>query len=406
MDSSLQATLAAFARSVDRYVGVSPIKRVLQSIPSVWFPFVGSRVPQEREATDVLVIHSSAYVSPGKRRLIDFLTRRHGLNVREYALGGWRQMVERRHLIAPTYPVVPRFAFKAAIARYLVERYRPKVAVISTEDTIAPFLRFEVNRIGGRLINIAHSVIFPSPLFAMCDYDYYFIYGRASLESLRRNRARFGSARLVLTGSVDLGLHQRLPLEDVANNRATYFSTWLPKNQKDAYLRQFEEIREFAMSCPEWEVLIRLHPLEQPAYWREAAAGARNIRVVDAREPIAESVRRACVTLCPSHSTTALDSACLGRLPLVLDCDEAGARFYDMFPELKRRPGESIAQAIQRIQQNTSAYRHAVENFLNENLAQRVDVPETMSDHIAAVCGGHEILDVVTLDSVLDSRAR
>jgi hypothetical protein len=352
-------------------------------------------------AADVLVIHSSVYVSPGKQQLIDCMTDRFGLNVQQYVLGPWHQMMMRRHMLQPLYKTLPRFIIKAAMARYLVEKYRPKVVVISTEDTIAPFLRFEVNRIGGKLINIAHSVIFRSPLFAMCDYDYYFIYGQASLNSLCNNPNRFGTTRIVLSGSVDLSRHKELPREDVLPKRLTYFSTWLPRNQKAAFLLQFDEIREFALSNPDWVVVIRPHPLEDIAYWRKAALTASNIQLASLSEPIAESVRHSCVTLCPSHSTTALDSACLGRPPIVLDCDEAGQKFYDMFPALKRWPGEPIAVAINRVTQDNSSYQKVMTRFLNENLAQSGDVARTISDHISALCHGHQIKESMKLDSTI-----
>lgn len=394
----VQNALAVLAQRIDRYAGVGGFSHLLYRIAPMLVPWVRSIAPNTRDFADVLVIHSSDYVSPGKRRLIECLVRRHGLNVQQYVLGSWRRMAVRRHLVLPPYPVIARFAFKAAAARYLAERYRPKVAVISTEDTIAPFLHFEINRTGGRLINIAHSVVFTSPAFAMCDYDYYFVYGPASLDALRKNRGRFGATRVVLTGSADLSLHNELPCEDANNYCVTYFSTWIPRNRKAAYMRQFGEIQEFAMRHPNWQVVIRLHPLENPAYWESAAARIQNIRVVTANEPIAESIRGSCVALCPSHSTTALDAACLGRPPIILDCEEVGARYFDMYPALKRRPEESIESAIERVNRNKSSYHQLMTTFLAANLARRAGVAEIMSDHIAAVCHGHEISGAVVLE--------
>lgn len=391
MDQSSQESLVAFVSRVAGYNGANRVRQAILGQGSALAVALGGRKKIQCIPSDVLVIHATPYISHGKRQLIENLTSRHGLNVQEYRLGDWRQIITRGDFIRPPYRVLPRLAFKAAVARYLIEKYRPKVAIVSTEDTIVPFLRFEINRHGGRLINIAHSIVFPSPLFAMCDFDYYFIFGQASLNSLRMNRDRFGAAKIILAGSIDLSLYRELPWEETQNNHVTYFSTWLPQKQRTAYLRQFAEVRDFALSHPDWEVLIRLHPLESPAYWHDVGKHVRNIRVANSIEPIAESVRRSCVTLCPSHSTTALDSACLGRPPIILECDEVGAQFYDSFPALKRKHGESIAMAIEGAKQNHSNYRQAMKFFLAENLAYRTDVSERMSDHISAVCEGREI---------------
>lgn len=400
MDQSSQEGLVAFVSCVARYNGANQVKQTLLGKGSALAVALGRRKKIDCIPSDVLVIHSTPYISHGKRQLIENLTSRHGLIVHEYVLDDWRQIIARGDFIRPPYRVLPRLALKAAVARYLIEKHRPKVAVVSTEDTIVPFLRFEIDRHGGHLVNIAHSIVFPSPLFAMCDFDYYFIFGQASLNSLRMNRDRFGTAKIVLTGSIDLSLHRELPWEEAQNNRVTYFSTWLPQKQSAAYLRQFDEVRDFALSHPDWEVLVRLHPLESPTYWHDVAKHVKNILVANSMEPIAESVRRSCVTLCPSHSTTALDSACLGRPPIILDCDEVGSKFYDSFPTLKRKHGESIAKAIEGVKQNHLSYRQAMKKFLAENLAFRTDVSERMSDHIAAVCEGRTIADIKELPAL------
>lgn len=398
MNLASQENLAAFVSQVVKYTGANQLRQAILARGAALAVDLARPTRIDYSPTDVLVIHASPYISPGKRRLIECLSNDQGLRVNQYVMGDWRKIVARREFIRPSYRVLPQFALKAAVARYLVEKYRPKVIVVSTEDTIVPFLRFEINSHGGRLVNVAHSIVFPSPLFGMADFDYYFIYGQASLNSLRVNQSRFGSAKIVLTGSLDLSLHHELALDQMQNNRATYFSTWLPKKQEKTYLRQFAEVRSFAVNHPDWEVVIRRHPLESPVYWDRLAKRVVNIRVVDPVEPIAESVRHSCVTLCPSHSTTALDSVCLGRPPIILDCDEVGAQFYSSFPALKRKHGESIAMAIRRVMQDEASYRRVMQDFLTENLAQRTKVVETVAGHLSAVCRGIEISNSITLN--------
>jgi hypothetical protein len=389
MNYQRQEDLLAFADLVAAHEHASPLRRRVLGYAAALLQTVRSGVSPPLEAADVLMLHTTPQVGPGKRALAAMLNERFGLTVRQQYIGTWKDALRARTYVRPDYPVHPMLGLKAGIARYLVERYRPKVIVISTEDTLVPFLRHEAARTGGVLVNIAHSLVFPSPRFAMCDYDYYLVYGRSSMSALSANPARFGDTRVVLAGSLELGRYQSLAEAPTAARQLTYFSSWIPKRDRQQYIRQFSEVIGFARARPKWQVVVRLHPLEDREYWRTQAATVGNIRLSGPCETISDSVRGSCLTLCPAQSTTALDSACLNRMPIILDFADGTDGYFDAYPELLRRAGETLEAAVDRTLVHLPALRGRMQAMMNDNLEVAGECQTLMSDLIADLCQGH-----------------
>lgn len=389
MDAAAQKKLAQLAQLIDQFSAQSGVRRLISTVAHTALAKLLSHAAVASQAVDVLFLHSSEYVSAGKLRLIDHLKNEQKLHVAQYWINRWPAIFKQRQLIKPNYPVFARFSLRAALAAYLARRFQPRVTIMCTEDIIAPFIRHEMNQAGGVVVNIAHSLTFNSPLFAMSDFDYYFLFGRYSLENLRKNPVRYGSAQIVLTGSTDISCIATPEATQAPQEKTvTYFSTWRPKAQRHHIEKQFGEIAQFAKDNPHWRLRIKLHPLENAAYWTAVAKSAHNIEVISCSQTVQDSLQDCNIALCPSHSTTALDCAALGKLPIVLACDEdeVGSEFFSRYPELKRRNTESILHAIERVEQTAQNYAQIVQHFFEENISSTVDVPQTMSHHIMRLC--------------------
>lgn len=390
MNPLRQNELLTFVDYVARHEHAKRIRQLLGHA-SVLMQYGRGAVKPRVERTDVLMLHATSFVGSGKKALSAMISDRFGLAVNQHFIGSRTDAVINGTFVRPDYRVHPMLALKAGIARYIVERYRPKVIVVSTEDTLVPFLRHEAARIGAKLVNIAHSVVFPSPQFAMCDYDYYFVYGRKSLEALEANPARYGATSVVLSGSLELGRHRLLPQAPNAPMQLTYFSSWVPKRHRKQYHDQFDEVVRFARARPEWKLVVRLHPLENGAYWRDKVSTFANIRLAGPDEPIVESVRGSCLTLCPAHSTTALDSACLNRLPIILDFIGNDEGYFDAYPGLMRRKGETLGGAVDRNLANLPDQITQMQKLVTDNLQPQGECQTLMSELIAELCRGHDL---------------
>lgn len=335
---------------------------------------------------DVLVLHATAKTRELKRVFFETLTSR-GLKVAEEVFPGWRAILRQR-LLAPVPESLPgQLLVKASYARYLAQTYRPRMLITFMEsDVLSAFLRQEVNHVGGIMLNCAHSITFNDNTFTMADFDYYFLYGKRSLENLKANPRRYGATRAVLVGSLNLGGMQELaPI--TPNRSVLYFSSWIKNEFRQRFLEQFAEVIAFATTHPDWTVTIRPHPLEDHTQWDEAARRLPNLRV-SGDEPLAQALRDISITLSASGSATALDAALLNRVPLIVDSGHFGLDHYREYPDLNRRPGEGLGAALERVHTNYALYRASSRKFVADNLERGFDAPGYAANCIMAILDG------------------
>ena len=395
-----QEELSQFANYVANFNGVGSFKRkVLGYLSSLLMYFYSPK--KALEQVDVLAVHLTSRSNPQWRKFMESLKQRHSLVVKDHFIESWAKALRFGQYARVDYKVKSQFALKAGIARFLVERYRPRVMIVATEDTLVPFLRFECQRTGAVLVNIAHSIIHPNPSFSMCDFDYYFVYGESSWNSLRSISNRYGSTRVVLAGSLNFDSAELLPLPSEDKKQVTYFSTWLPKHQRKNFLRQFQAIKHFAVTHPEVTVVVRLHPLEATDFWGAAQANVPNIRIDNADVSMRDSLRDSRIAICSSHSTAFLDAACLGRVSIVIDVDshEAPNEIYSTIERLRRDSSETLGEVITRVESMYMHFQRLQSDVVSRHLAIKSGSHIRMGNWLSSLCQGNEIDMSLYLDS-------
>ncbi|GEM_PF-6337836 len=87
------------------------------------------------------------------------------------------------------------------IIYFVIKKYNPKIIILQV-DTLPRHFKNYINKKKVKLINISHSVTFSTQLFSSINYDYYFMFGRKSLENLLNNSyLESGETNVILTGS-------------------------------------------------------------------------------------------------------------------------------------------------------------------------------------------------------------
>ncbi len=127
--------------------------------------------------------------------------------------------------VSPDRQVPAELFFHYIQAKYLVQKYSPKlVCLFYSNDVLPTFVRQEM-RSTGKTIFIPHG---PHPsmyLYTSIDFDYYFSFGDGSLDSLLSNKVRFGNTKVVKTGSPMIMPDYNLPVNRNTSN-ILYFSSW------------------------------------------------------------------------------------------------------------------------------------------------------------------------------------
>ncbi|MDD1510122.1 capsule biosynthesis protein [Pseudomonas sp. CNPSo 3701] len=340
----------------------------------------------QTQSCDFLLLQSMTKVIPlqRKRLLKDALVAR-GYSLVETALPEPGEMLRQRMLCKPPFPIPVRYFGYAAHAQWLVERYHPRVLLNDRNGSLyAPFLRLALNARQNLLVHLAHATtVESSRRLGMNDYDYYFLFGRSSLEALQKRTLRFGSSTAVLAGSHMIDNTYDLAPADPELRTILILGVGPDKEKEAGYKAAYELLRDWAREHSEYKVLFRAHPRSQAAFWRQVASEIPQLTVLSRDCHLADALQRASMVI--NIMSNAVIEAALARRP-VISISVSGER--DIFA-LQRFFGPGVA-SVDALQAQVSAaergYRAAVE--------QSSDFAEY---HLANGCAG--------LPSTLDALA-
>jgi hypothetical protein len=282
------------------------------------------------QKTDVLFLHTSP-ADPERIERLAGLLGREGVTVRYHLLSS-RQMLGKREFIAPGLPVHYLLLPYAAYARYIVRRYRPKVLVTMIDShPLSPFLRREMQGVG-TYVNIAHSPCEATHYFSMSDFDYYIVFGKSSLRELSKNPVRIGSTRVILSGSPFISRDDIPKGDDVDPRKVLFFSTYQPPGDIGRMLEENSRIViDWARTHPQFRLVIKLHPLEDPGPVRSRTRGLVNVTILDKGTTIVEALSGVSLAIVV-WSSAAIEAAMMGKPIVIANRYELYRDFLD-FPD-------------------------------------------------------------------------
>lgn len=294
-------------------------------------------------------------------------------------------------------PSAPSVMFLyACFARYIVQKWRPRVVCLyASYDTLPSLLRREMNGIG-KTVYMAHAVIPTTYLFTSIDYDYYFLFGESSLMNLQRQRVLMGETRVVKTGST------RVRADDVLepgrpSDVFLYFSNWLV-GEKEDYTADFEIVYRWAENHPENKLLIKLHPIEENGYVINRCRNLSNTEVLPANITVKDAISRACLII-SSFSSAMVEAAMMNRPCVVVnsrpfDPDSEDVKISDKLLYLERffMPRATTGAELEdRIRQTLDNYDHAVEqcrHFVRFHFEHTTGSAEFIAQKITEILNG------------------
>lgn len=332
--------------------------------------------PPGGESCAFLLLHSGPKMIPlqRKKQLIEAL-RGAGHRLVETALVDSRAVIAGRLLARPPQPVPLRYFGYAAYAEWLVAQHDPQVLLNDRNGSLySPFLRLSLARRRRLLVQLAHATTLEdSRRLSMTDYDYYFLFGRSSLDALRARRLRFGDTQAVLSGSHLIDRAYDLPPADGAVRTLLILGVGPDREKEAGYLHTYALLRDWAASHPEYRVLVKTHPRSRMPFWREAAGRYANIEVLPAGSSLAEALGRASVAV--NIMSNAVIEAALAQRPIVY-CNLGSEQ--DIFSQ-ERFFGEGVTsqeglrQRLLDIEQDYARYVERTRAFIQHHLVHGVE---------------------------------
>lgn len=365
-----------------------------------------SRVRMATTACDVLFVHDWERGPASVAVLVRHLNAR-GLTVAHHHRAGRVERLIRRMLGDPGHRVPTSWRLETFYAGYLLAAYAPKVVI--TFQNYSPLMSCLRMVCSGRasLVNISHSVTPPGDESNMFDCDYYFMFGRSSLESARRKRIRIGATKVVLAGSfnVDPEFHL-LPNRD---RRAILFFSQLadplldspafPASLKELLVRNTSRVIEFAAQHPGLAVHVRLHPQERPERISAMARGVPNVRILDNTVSMLEALAPTSLAIV-MWSNAAIEAALLRRPVVVLNDIDASDDYLalERFFLPRARTAADLGDRVAKVFTDYEAYLGATDAFVAHHLAHTRDAIPYMARCIDGIAHGAEPFEYTVLE--------
>ncbi len=377
---------------------------------------VGAIIPlwsrSARHATtpcDVLFIHDWER-GPESVAVLEQHLKARGLSVGHHHRAGRLERLVGRMLHDPGHAVPLSWRLDAFYAGYLVTAYSPKV-VISFQNYSALTACLRMACAGrAKVVNISHGVTPPGDESNMFDCDYYFMFGRGSLENAARKSIRIGATRVVLTGSFNVS-----PDFQLAPNRdrrtvvffsqlsdAVLNSPAFPTEVKQRLVRNTHRVIEFARQHPELAIDIRLHPQERPERITALARGTDNVRILDASMRMQDALAPASLAIV-MWSNAAIEAALLRRPVVVINDTEVSDDYLalERFFLPRARTAVDLGDRVARVFADYDRYLDATQAFVAHHLAHTRDSIPYMAGCIDGIAHGAEPFEYTVLEEEL-----
>jgi hypothetical protein len=346
----------------------------------------------EKKSCDVLVHGSCRADIDGSLSVWEHLKKK-GLRVSFFYLRNKLDWVRCALKAKPERGIPSRHYLDYHFARYLADNWKPAVlCTFHSYDVLPTFLRHFMKAYG-KSVYMPHAIIPDTYLYTSLDYDYYFVFGKTSAENLKRQKVLYGSTRLVRTGSPRITPAYELP-EATPDRTVLFFSNWMI-GRSEAFARDFEIVRNWAAQHPEYRLLVKLHPLEDPSYVSHALSGLANAEILDQGISMPEAVSRASL-VATAWSVASLEAALMKR-PVVIansrkydpDAEDIPSSdkflYFEKFFEPRANNADELMLRIESTLQNYPHYVKQAEAFARYHLEHFQDAPAIIAEYIRKI---------------------
>ncbi|MRI31606.1 capsule biosynthesis protein [Endozoicomonas sp. OPT23] len=346
---------------------------------------------EEKINSDILIFqHSEKIINLNRKKKLKKNLNKKGFTISETGFQKKWSVISKHLLSKPKSSIPLRFYYYAAYAEYLIETYNPKIILNDRNGMLmAPFLREAINKRGGKLIQLAHATTTEYDWqFTMNDYDYYFLFGESSLESLRQYKNIYGTSEIVLSGSHMIDESYDIPALPESNKKVLLLGMG-PDREKTALAQSNYQITlNWILNNPEYQLFIKPHPRSQSEFWRTAESSSNQITLLASDINLAQTLVKCSIVI--SIESNAILEASLAKRPIaflnmykttdIFSLEKfLGDRCYDL---------KSLEKKIREIESNYITY---------------IDMTEKLSEyHLNNGASGLQECSIL-ISSILDS---
>jgi len=346
---------------------------------------------------DVLILHRSLSSSS----FTTLLKELNPLNVQEI-YSPKRNIILKKKLFKKTHYKVPLSLYLyATYAKYIVDRYKPKIIITDANGSLySPFLRLEMNAIGGKVIHIAHSMPISSyRKFSMMDYDYYYVYGQSSVDQLMSRKQLWGHTRCVLTGALNMKNQLSTVSLDTQSKSLVLLGSGPSFEKTPEIHHYYQMVTLWAKKHPEFILYFKPHPRSQLTLWKTLMAEQSqpsNIKTINTYFPLKNT------KIAIAAYTNAVIDISLANIPVIwmADPNETDHFKIEHFFRPRVNDTEGLNNTISTILNQHNHYVEQTKAFSHYHLQRHKDVAKFMGSITKKIHQRKETFDYVKIGIV------
>ena len=351
------------------------------------------RTTVEREKCDVLVMCAYNQEVVRTKNLRSKLTSQ-GLEVC-YDLYSKKRFIKER---VSSRGINLNLLVEESDVRYLIEKYSPKIIITFSHNSVySSLLRNYLNDKGGKLINIAHAVIGQTHEFSMFDFDYYFIFGKSSIEGAMRSTLRFGNTNLILSGSIFLPENLKY-VKSIKNKNILFFSTWLAESVKDELMNNAKIVVRWAKKHSDYQLFIKLHHHEDPSFISELCKGVKNIVILNKSTSMVDALTNVSIVI-TSWSNAAIEAAVASKPIVIVNSSNVKDDYLKLedFFQKRSQHSEKLHEAIKNVLLNYDSYVLRCHEFVRFHYFHQTGVTDFISKIIKEIFEDKEPINTIPI---------
>lgn len=353
-----------------------------------------------KKPCDILFLHSSQKDIAATKSL-SMALKRHNFHVLHEVIPLPKAILLNRLLAKTTrYAPLP-FCVYEYYASYIVKKHEPRILITLDLFPFASFLKNEMEKMGGKSVQLAHGVIGQNELFTIYDFHYYFVFGQSSVDAAFQQRTRYGSTKLVKTGSffIDEEFHLSPGRK---GKKLLFFSSWLQKNVRDIILANFNLLAKWAKLQGEYELAVKHHPLEDESIIRSIFRDVPNVKFLPKEVRMKEALADISIVL-TGWSCASIEAAILNRPAVIINNSD-----FPDFLELEKyyTPRACTVEEIQaRIEETFKRYDEFIESakrLVRRHLERTTDSIPYIVKCLKSIYDGKEDFEYINIKGTKD----
>jgi len=354
-----------------------PLRQLANQISSLWMSFrawlyIGPDQNIKEESCDILMIYRRETSATKGNRLIQLLREKHTV--------GETYLVKRKNIlknsfIASTPFLIPATNYiYASYAWFIIKKYHPKVILTETNGSpFLPFLRVAANQINASVIHFAHSV--PTDnyrQFSLIDFDYYFIYGKSSIDKLSTRKVLFGDTNFIKTGS--LIIEERLKTESASisptENAILLLGSGPTVEERGEAEAAYKMTIAWALKQSNFKLYFKPHPRSNCKLWNKLVLNLKAEEQTQIINDLGENLSH-CLASVAAYTNAILDTSLLGIPPIWLTTIDAVDEFsFEKLIGPRVLNAEQLSQQLTHYSNNPELYKEKTILFRQYHLAK------------------------------------